>query len=75
MEVDSQEQNYQQTMRHYLYKLGIAGIATMQIMMIAIALYFDVLDKHDNSFQNYLRWISLLIATPVLLYSALPLLS
>ncbi|KJG58998.1 ATPase P [Photobacterium kishitanii] len=71
-EVDSQEQNYQQTMRHYLYKLGIAGIATMQIMMIAIALYFDVLDKHDNSFQNYLRWISLLIATPVLLYSALP---
>lgn len=71
-EVDLQEQQYQQTMRHYLYKLGLAGIATMQIMMLAIALYFDVFDKHENSFRHYLRWISLFITTPVLLYSALP---
>ncbi|MEC6797388.1 heavy metal translocating P-type ATPase [Photobacterium sp. S4TG1] len=71
-EVDAQEQHYQKTMRHYLYKLGIAGIATMQVMMFAIALYFDVFDKHENSFRNYLRWISLFITTPVLLYSALP---
>ncbi|PST93667.1 ATPase P [Photobacterium sp. NCIMB 13483] len=71
-EVDKQEQQYQQTMRHYLYKLGVAGIATMQVMMLAIALYFDVFDKHENSFRHYLRWISLFITTPVLLYSALP---
>lgn len=54
-EVDKQEQQYQQTMRHYLYKLGVAGIATMQVMMLAIALYFDVCDKHENSFRHYLR--------------------
>lgn len=71
-EINTQEQQYQQTMQHYLYKLGVAGIATMQVMMLAIALYFDVFEQSDNNFQHYLRWISLFVATPVLLYSALP---
>ena len=71
-EVDDQEQQYQQTIQHYLYKLGVAGIASMQIMMLAVALYFDLFNELDNSVRNYLRWVSLLIATPVLLYSALP---
>ncbi|SMY15509.1 putative copper-transporting ATPase PacS [Photobacterium aquimaris] len=71
-ELDKQEQHYQHTLRHYLYKLGVAGIATMQVMMFAVALYFDVFDEPDNSFGHYLRWVSLLVATPVLLYSALP---
>lgn len=71
-EVDDQEQQYQQIIQHYLYKLGVAGIASMQIMMLAVALYFDLFNEIDNSVRNYLRWVSLFIATPVLLYSALP---
>ena len=71
-EADAQEQHYHQTMKQYLYKLGIAGIATMQVMMLAVALYFEVFGDLDTEFRNYLRWVSLIFATPVLLYSALP---
>ncbi|WP_318520614.1 heavy metal translocating P-type ATPase [Photobacterium leiognathi] len=71
-EADAQEQQYHNTMKQYLYKLGIAGIATMQVMMLAIALYFEVFGDLDHEFRNYLRWVSLIFATPVLLYSALP---
>ncbi|KDM91447.1 heavy metal translocating P-type ATPase [Photobacterium galatheae] len=71
-EADNQEQHYHQTMKNYLYRLGIAGLATMQVMMLAVALYFEVFGDLDESFRNYFRWVSLLFATPVLLYSALP---
>ncbi|MGF1724911.1 heavy metal translocating P-type ATPase [Photobacterium nomapromontoriensis] len=71
-EADAQEQQYHRTMKGYLYRLGIAGIATMQVMMLAVALYFEIFGDLDAEFKNYLRWVSLIFATPVLLYSALP---
>ena len=71
-EADKQEAHYQKTLRQYLYRLGIAGIATMQVMMIAIALYFEVFSDLDSEFKSYLRWVSALFATPVLMYSAFP---
>ncbi len=71
-EADKQEQEYHRSMTQYLYRLGIAGIATMQVMMLAVALYLEVFGDLDNEFRNYLRYVSLIFATPVLLYSALP---
>ncbi|WP_087023721.1 heavy metal translocating P-type ATPase [Thaumasiovibrio subtropicus] len=69
---DSQEQHYHRTMKQYLYRIGIAGLATMQVMMLAVALYFEVFSDLDEAFRHYFRWVSLVFATPVLLYSALP---
>ena len=71
-EADKQEAQYHQTMKKYLYRLGIAGLATMQVMMIALALYFEVFGDMDETFKQYFRWVSLIFATPVLLYSAYP---
>lgn len=71
-EADNQEAQYHHTMKQYLYKLGIAGLATMQVMMLAVAMYFEVFGDMDESFRNYFRWVSLIFATPVLLYSAMP---
>ncbi|PSW06249.1 heavy metal translocating P-type ATPase [Photobacterium lipolyticum] len=71
-EADAQEQQYHNAMKQYLYRLGVAGIATMQVMMLAVALYFEVFGDLDTEFRNYLRWVSLIFATPVLLYSAFP---
>ncbi|WP_028025554.1 heavy metal translocating P-type ATPase [Enterovibrio calviensis] len=71
-EADNQEAQYHRTMKQYLYKLGVAGLATMQVMMLAIAMYFEVFGDMDESFRNYFRWVSLIFATPVLLYSAMP---
>ncbi len=71
-EADKQEATYHHTMKQYLYRLGIAGLATMQVMMLAVALYLEVFGDLEPEFKNYFRWVSLIFATPVLLYSALP---
>ncbi len=71
-EADAHEATYHQSMKQYLYRLGIAGLASMQVMMLAVALYFEVFGDLDSEFKQYLRIVSLLFATPVLLYSALP---
>ncbi|ANQ26373.1 ATPase P [Vibrio natriegens] len=71
-EADVQEASYHQMMKQYLYRLGIAGLATMQVMMLAVALYLEVFGDLEPEFKNYFRWVSLIFATPVLLYSALP---
>ncbi len=71
-EADRQEAEYHQAMKRYLYRLGIAGLATMQVMMLAVALYFEVFSDLDTQFKSYFRWVSLIFATPVLLYSAYP---
>ncbi|MDF2152186.1 heavy metal translocating P-type ATPase metal-binding domain-containing protein [Vibrio sp. CAU 1672] len=71
-EADKQEAIYHRIMKQYLYRLGIAGLATMQVMMLAVALYLEVFGDLEPEFKNYFRWVSLIFATPVLLYSALP---
>ena len=71
-EADAHEARYHQSMKQYLYRLGIAGIATMQVMMLAVALYFEVFGDLEAEYKQYLRIVSLIFATPVLIYSALP---
>ena len=71
-EADKQETAYHEQMKQYLYRLGIAGLATMQVMMLAVALYLEVFGDLEPEFKSYFRWVSLIFATPVMLYSALP---
>ncbi|MCF7482898.1 cadmium-translocating P-type ATPase [Vibrio sp. J1-1] len=71
-EADMQEASYHRMMKQYLYRLGVAGLATMQVMMLAVALYLEVFGDLEPEFKSYFRWVSLIFATPVLLYSALP---
>ncbi|MDN7123676.1 heavy metal translocating P-type ATPase [Pseudidiomarina terrestris] len=68
----TQEQDFKRRRRYFIRRIGIAGLATMQVMMIAIALYFGMVDELDQSMRQFFWWISLLFATPVLLYSAQP---
>lgn len=67
-----QEADFKRRRRYFVNRLGVAGLATMQVMMIAIALYFGVVSDLDDTLRYFLWWISLLFATPVLLYSAQP---
>ncbi|OEF30178.1 heavy metal translocating P-type ATPase [Vibrio rumoiensis] len=71
-EPNKHEESYHHMMKQYLYRLGVAGLATMQVMMLAIALYFEVFSDLDAEFKQYLRVVSLIFATPVLIYSAQP---
>lgn len=67
-----QESDFKKRRRYFVNRLGVAGLATMQVMMIAIALYFGVVSDLDDSLRQFMWWISLFFATPVLLYSAQP---
>lgn len=71
-QINQQEALYTQQAKSYLRRLGLAGIATMQVMMFAIALYADIFSNMEAQFIHYFRWVSFIIATPVLLYSAQP---
>ncbi|WP_341504116.1 heavy metal translocating P-type ATPase [Gallaecimonas sp. GXIMD4217] len=69
---DEQEARFARDMRGMLLRLGLAGLATMQVMMIAIGIYFGVVTDLDDTTHQYFRYVSLLLATPVALYSAQP---
>lgn len=71
-QINQQEALYTQQAKSYLRRLGLAGIATMQVMMFAIALYSDFFSGMEEAFIHYFRWVSFILATPVLLYSAQP---
>jgi len=58
--------------RNYIKRLGIAGAGMAQVMMYAAALYAGAFDNISDEHRDFLRWVSLLIATPVVFYSARP---
>jgi len=67
------EDKLQQTEnRNYIKRLGIAGAGMAQVMMYAAALYAGAFDYISGEHRDFLRWISLIIATPVVFYSARP---
>ena len=65
-----QEQLYRQERRKALRRLAVAGIGMMQVMMLAVALYAGEYEGMRQGLRNFLRWISLLLSVPVVLYSA-----
>jgi Cu2+-exporting ATPase len=66
---DQHEASYQSEQKSYLKKLGLAGLMTMQVMMLAMGQYFDLFGNIDNEMQRYFNWISLVLTTPVVLFS------
>lgn len=72
--VDAQRQElvHKRERRRALRRLAVAGLGSMQVMMLAVALYAGNYSGIDASLAQFFRWISLLLATPVMLYSAWP---
>jgi len=58
--------------RQALKRLAVAGLGMMQVMMFAVALYAGAFDGMDPVLRHYLRLVSMLVATPVLLYAGRP---
>ena len=53
-----------------LRRLAVAGIFAMQVMMLAVALYAGEFYGMDAQMRQFLRWVSMLLALPVVVYSA-----
>lgn len=58
--------------RDLLKRLGIAGLAMMQVMMFAIAMYAGAFTGIEEAYVRLLELASLLFCIPVVTYSAVP---
>lgn len=65
-----QEKIYKNERRQALKRLAVAGLGAMQVMMLAVALYAGAAQGMESKLHDFLRWVSLIIATPVVFYSA-----
>ncbi|MFO7529838.1 MAG: heavy metal translocating P-type ATPase [Marinobacter sp.] len=71
-QADEIEQQLKAEHRSMLIRLAVAGIGSFQSMMLAFPLYFELVNDLSPEFVSFFRWFSLLVATPVVLYSARP---
>lgn len=69
---DRRQQLLEQERRLQLRRIGLAGVLGMQVMMLAVALYFGAFSGMEDHFRHYFHWISLGLTLPVILYSAQP---
>lgn len=59
----------------WLLRIGIAGLGSLQGMMMAEALYLDFDNQMPPATRDFFRWIAFLITTPVVFYSGWPFLA
>jgi Cu2+-exporting ATPase len=72
LDPNRQEQIFKKERSQAIRRMAVAGFGAMQVMMLAVALYAGDYQGMEINLERFLRWVSLLIATPVLLYSAQP---
>jgi P-type Cu2+ transporter len=58
--------------RAIMQRLAVAGLGMMQVMMFAVAMYVGDTQGMEPSIRAYLRIVSMLVATPVMLYGGWP---
>ena len=68
---NAEELNLAQS-KNFIKRLGISGILMMQVMMIAVGMYFGAFSDMSEHNQVYLRYTSLFLTTPIIFYGALP---
>jgi Cu2+-exporting ATPase len=67
-----QEERRQERRKDDIRRLAVAGISSGQVMMLAVALYAGEAQGMEYATEQLLRWFSLLLTAPTILYSALP---
>ncbi|MBX3157698.1 MAG: heavy metal translocating P-type ATPase metal-binding domain-containing protein [Deltaproteobacteria bacterium] len=58
--------------RRLLVKIGVAGAAVGNLMLLAIGLYAGMFQGMARSDEAFFRWASMLVAVPALGYAAMP---
>ncbi len=71
-EPSRQRELFEKERKQHLYRLGLAGLLGMQVMMIAVALYGGDWWGMQEKFRSFFYWVSLILTLPVVLYSAQP---
>ncbi|MEO6698205.1 MAG: heavy metal translocating P-type ATPase [Paraperlucidibaca sp.] len=61
-----------QQARTQLFRVALAGLGTMQAMMLGIALYLGAFQGIDIEYRDYMRWISGMVTLPVFAWAGWP---
>lgn len=71
---DKEEQLLAKESKRSIIRLGVAGIGSMQAMMFAAAIYAaDIAGTGmDEKYLLLMRWASMVVSTPVILYASYP---
>jgi Cu2+-exporting ATPase len=69
---DRRERIVEKARKQLLKRIGVAAALGMQVMMIAVAMYFGDWHGISRAYENLFRWVSLLLTVPILLYAASP---
>ena len=69
---DAAESQARSERRAMLQRLAVAGLGMMQVMMFAVAMYAGEIQGMDATIRSYLRAVSMLVATPVMMYGGWP---
>ncbi len=64
-----QEQLQRDERKAALRRLAVAGLGMLQVMMLAVALYAGDASGMDAPLRSFLRWVSLVLTVPVVLYA------
>jgi len=65
-----QEAVYKKEKSAALRRLAVAALGAMQVMMLAVAMYSGEYTGMDEGMRTFMRWVSMLLTVPVVLYSA-----
>lgn len=71
-DAEKSEQLAQRERRSMLWRLFVAGFGMMQVMMYAYPSYVAGIDDLSIDAENLMRWASLILTLPVVLYSSAP---
>jgi len=71
---DKEEQLLAKEHKRSIIRMGVAGIGSMQAMMFAAALYAAEMSTAgmEDMYIQLMRWASLVVSTPVIIYAAYP---
>lgn len=69
---EESERQRRRERNRWLVRIGIAGLGSMQAMMLAEALYLDTANEMAVPTRDFFRWVTFLISTPVVFYSGWP---
>jgi Cu2+-exporting ATPase len=72
---DARERARRADRNRWLLRLGAAGLGAMQAMMFAEALYLDTQHTMSLPMRDFLRWVTFLVATPVVFWAGWPFLA
>lgn len=68
----TQRQQMRDEYRLELRRLAVAGLGMMQVGMFAVALHAGDIQGIESQYQGLLRWVSLLVASFVVIFSSRP---